>query len=465
MQHKPIEQPRTASWLTQAITTSNIFLVLILIMSFIFPPLRPCSLLPRLPLGYEQLDSEWENRAMIFSCRVVSLSRRWFGLFGKPVPTIYCTPSSCTDHKTRNDNAGIAAPTDSSPCQCPDCSDRSSALSQPRAETEALDDSQGSGSRHVVEITSKLTAKYTAAEITRKSAPEETADQEMFQYWVTHSGSGLVDEIANKLGTEKKDIKIDTAKEALTSLKPPPPPSDTVQGYNPWLDKSRPKMIEEYLSVFEVLFVVDDSGSMEGERWTETRDALETIAEKAFEINVDTVSLRFLNDATYVRGLKASACGKNNLTSLFDGMTPEGWTPLGRALKAVFNEHLNRIDTAVEKGEEEYSRIPPLDIIVLTDGVPTDEGEDEPANVITNTVKRLNDNHYHPNTMGVQIVQIANVEEAKQVLKDLALGDNGRVVDTVPYAGIVDSEKLLRILLGGVHPNIRAQLPVAMLAT
>ncbi|KAM6501916.1 hypothetical protein JOM56_001893 [Amanita muscaria] len=321
----------------------------------------------------------------------------------------------------------------------------------------------GSGSRHVVEITSKLTAEYTAAEITRKSAPEETADQEMFQYWVTHSGSGLVDEIANKLGTEKKDIKIDTAKEALTSLKPPPPPppSDTVQGYNPWLDKLRPKTIEEYLSVFEVLFVVDDSGSMEGERWTETRDALETIAEKAFEINVDTVSLRFLNDATYVRGLK----GKNNLTSLFDGMTPEGWTPLGRALKAVFNEHLNRIDTAVEKGEEEYSKIPPLDIIVLTDGVPTDEGEDKPTNVIANTVKRLNDNHYHPNTMGVQIVQIANVEEAKQVLKDLVLGDNGRIVDTVPYAGIMDSEKLLRILLGGVHPNIRAQLPVAMLAT
>ncbi|KAM6501930.1 hypothetical protein JOM56_001907 [Amanita muscaria] len=104
-----------------------------------------------------------------------------------------------------------------------------------------------------------------------------------------------------------------------------------------------------------------------GRRWTETRDALATIAQKTFELKVDTVSLRFLNDASYVRGLK----GKNNLTSLFDTVKPRGWTPLGRALKAVFKEHLNRIDIAVEKGEEEYSKIPPLDIIVLTDGVPS----------------------------------------------------------------------------------------------
>ncbi|KAM6501932.1 hypothetical protein JOM56_001909 [Amanita muscaria] len=312
------------------------------------------------------------------------------------------------------------------------------------------------------EITSELTTEDTPAEITSKSATEEMGDQEMFEYWVTHSGLG--DEIASKLGTEKEDIKIETAKEAATSLKPPPPPSDAVKGYNPWLDKSRPTTIEEYLRNFEVVFVVDDSSSMEGARWSETRDALATISEKAFELNVDTVSLRFLNDASYVRGLKASE-GRNDLTSLFDTMRPRGLTPLGRALKAVFNEHLDRIDSAVLEGEESYSKILPLDIIVLTDGMPTDQGADEPAKVIARAVEQLNDSHYHPNTMGVQIVQIANEKRAKMVLRDLVVGDNGRIVDTVPYAGIVNSEKLLRILLGGVHPNIRSQLPVAMLAT
>ncbi|KIL62594.1 hypothetical protein M378DRAFT_758127 [Amanita muscaria Koide BX008] len=309
------------------------------------------------------------------------------------------------------------------------------------------------------EITGELTTEDTLAEITSESATEEMDDQEMFEYWVTHSGLG--DEIASKLGTEKEDIKIETAKEAATSLKPPPPPSDAVKGYNPWLDKSRPTTIEEYLRFFEVVFIVDDSSSMEGARWSETRDALATIFEKTFELNVHTVSLRFLNDARYVRGLK----GKNDLTSLFDTMRPRGFTPLGRALKAVFDGHLDRIDSAVREGEESYSKIPPLDIIVLTDGMPTDQGADEPAKVIARAVERLNDSHYHPNTMGVQIIQIANEKKAKMVLRDLVVGDNGRIVDTVPYAGIVNSEKLLRILLGGVHPNIRSQLPVAMLAT
>ena len=39
-------------------------------------------------------------------------------------------------------------------------------------------------------------------------------------------------------------------------------------------------------------------------------------------------------------------------------------------MKDVLNGHLDRIDHAVSNSEE-YSKIPPLDIIVLTDGVPS----------------------------------------------------------------------------------------------
>ncbi|KAM6501934.1 hypothetical protein JOM56_001911 [Amanita muscaria] len=212
--------------------------------------------------------------------------------------------------------------------------------------------------------------------------------------------------------------------------------------------------------IFEVVFIVDDSSSMEGARWSETRDALATIVEKAFELKVDTVSLRFLNNERHVRGFQ----GKETLRSLFNTMRPRGLTPLGRALKAVFQEHLNRIDAAVGMGQEEYSKIPPLDIIVLTDGVPTDKGEDEPAKVIAKAVKRLNDIHYHPNTMNVQIVQIANERDAKKAFESLVLGDNRMIVGTVPYKGILDPEKLQKILLGGLHPNTRSQLRVATLA-
>jgi uncharacterized protein YegL len=48
-----------------------------------------------------------------------------------------------------------------------------------------------------------------------------------------------------------------------------------------------------------------------------------------------------------------------------------GKTPLGEALKAVFDTHLNRIDTAFREGKKEYSKIRPLNIVVLTDGIPS----------------------------------------------------------------------------------------------
>ena len=45
-------------------------------------------------------------------------------------------------------------------------------------------------------------------------------------------------------------------------------------------------------------------------------------------------------------------------------------TPTGFALKRVFDEHLQRIQEAIINGDG-YSKIPPLDIVVLTDGVPS----------------------------------------------------------------------------------------------
>lgn len=45
-----------------------------------------------------------------------------------------------------------------------------------------------------------------------------------------------------------------------------------------------------------------------------------------------------------------------------------GGTPTGRVLKEVLDEQLNRLDNAIREGS--YSSERPLDIIVLTDGMP-----------------------------------------------------------------------------------------------
>ncbi|KAM6501931.1 hypothetical protein JOM56_001908 [Amanita muscaria] len=240
----------------------------------------------------------------------------------------------------------------------------------------------------------------------------------------------------------------ETARRGVVSLTPPAS-KGVKEGHSPWLNQPRPEDISDYLRVFEVMFIVDDSDSMKGERWKAARNALTTIADHAYKFKADRVSLRFLN-ANHVRKLE----GKKKLISLFDKVTPKGKTPLGKALKTVFDNHLKRIDSAVRKGKYEYEKIRPFNIVVVTDGVPSDK----PAEVIANALHRLNKSGYHPNTMSIQIVQIGNHKNATKALGDLLSGNNGMIVDVVTHDGNLDSDKLERILLKGVHPNTRQQL-------
>lgn len=65
-----------------------------------------------------------------------------------------------------------------------------------------------------------------------------------------------------------------------------------------------------------------------------------------------------------------------------------------------------------------YGRIKPIDIIVLTDGVPTDD----PATVIQAAARKLDEGLHHPNAVGIQFVQIGNEEGADQELMALCDG-------------------------------------------
>jgi hypothetical protein len=107
---------------------------------------------------------------------------------------------------------------------------------------------------------------------------------------------------------------------------------------------------------------------------------------------------------------------------------------------------------------------------------------DDPASVIAKAAARLIKSKYHPNTMGIQFVQIGDEPDAKEALKRLVQGANGvrhddrcvshppsnaqsqNIVDTVPYRGVLTPAELQRIVLGGLHPNIRALVPASWLA-
>ncbi|RDB19650.1 Phospholipase A I [Hypsizygus marmoreus] len=266
--------------------------------------------------------------------------------------------------------------------------------------------------------------------------------------WLHSEGKASIADIAVGLvDLNTQPIKIDEA----SLIVPPSPPPDTVNpGYNPQLDERRPDNMMDYLRNYHVFFVIDDSGSMEGDRWSEARDALLEIADHALKQNVEEIDLMFFNDTTVYRGVK----GAGAIEAIFMAVKPDGLTPTGATLQRVLNEHITTLDRAV--GGPGYHAVRPLDIIVLTDGVPTDD----PKTVLVDAVARMKTSKHHPNAVGVQIVQIGDESDAVPVLKSLMHGDVGNIVDTVPYNGRLTPQKLERILLGGLHPNIRAMIAV-----
>lgn len=232
-------------------------------------------------------------------------------------------------------------------------------------------------------------------------------------------------------------------------VKPPAAPPDTNPGYNPQLDEQRPDTMPGYLRNYHVFFVVDDSSSMQkGSRWSEARDALLEIADHALQQDSDEIDMRFLNSP-----LKHRIKGAHTVRTIFDQVQPKGWTPMGAALDEVLKDHMTELEKTVNTPQ--YYKLKPLDIIVLTDGIPSDD----PHKVLVDAVARMRAAKHHPNSIGVQIVQIDKDDQAVGMLKKLMDGV-GNMVDTVPYDGVLTPARLERILLGGLHPTVRAMFPV-----
>ena len=142
---------------------------------------------------------------------------------------------------------------------------------------------------------------------------------------------------------------------------------------------------------------------------------------------------------------------------------------MGAKLQAILEGIVDRLDDAIDTPA--YGRIKPVNIVVITDGVPTDD----PASVIQAAAVRLTEGMHHLNAVGIQFVQIGKDEGADQALMQLCkspvrvsglpvliptsymISIQG-MVDTVPYAETFTSDRLKRILLGGLHPSIRAKL-------
>jgi uncharacterized protein YegL len=211
-----------------------------------------------------------------------------------------------------------------------------------------------------------------------------------------------------------------------------------------------------FLKSFDTIFLIDDSGSMAGRSWRETGKALETITPICTERDADGIDIFFLNhpDSSLYKNVTTAG----TVIEIFQTVRPGGATPTGQRLQKILKPYLQRY----EKNPETTK---PINIIVITDGEPSDDVETP----IISAAKKLDKLDAPGWQVGIQFFQVGNEAGARDALKQLddglreASGDDDLrdIVDTVPFMGDDDSELtgagIMKVVLGSVNRRLDRQ--------
>ncbi|KAH6610274.1 hypothetical protein Trco_000294 [Trichoderma cornu-damae] len=214
-----------------------------------------------------------------------------------------------------------------------------------------------------------------------------------------------------------------------------------------------------FLSSFDTVFVVDDSGSMAGSPWREVAAVLRSITPICAAHDSDGIDLYFLNhrSAMQAPGGKAKD-GYYNINSpgameaVFNSVRPCGTTPTGTRLQSILRPYLASLSSA-----KDVDDVKPVNIIVITDGCPTDD----PESVIVQSAMKLDRLEAPPHQIGIQFFQVGNDKDATEALRELDddLADQGvrDIVDTVTWdgtasnsTGVLSADGILKVVLGAV---------------
>lgn len=203
-----------------------------------------------------------------------------------------------------------------------------------------------------------------------------------------------------------------------------------------------------FLSTFDTIFIIDDSASMAGPSWSQTCAALQTFTSIAARHDTNGIDIHFLNHPTHdLYNITTPA----PIPALFASITPRGVTPTGKCLDEILRDYLEEYE-AYKRDPETMPPVKPLNIVVLTDGEPTDD----PESVIVDAARRLDRLNAPLHQVGIQFLQVGDEPGAEEALRDLddaLVGVHGirDMVDTTKFQGEVEGEVVLKALLGGVN--------------
>lgn len=232
-----------------------------------------------------------------------------------------------------------------------------------------------------------------------------------------------------------------------------------------------------FLSSFDTIFLIDDSGSMAGRSWREVQSALASITPVCTAHDADGVDIYFLNHRnrgwTPVASTGKAAGGYTHVSDvatvnrIFTAVRPHSMTPTGTRLNHILKAYLRHYEQAIEHagGDPDGTDVKPINVIVITDGVPSDD----PESVLLSVASKLDKLEAPPHQVGVQFFQVGNEPGAAEALKalddDLAeLGGGVRdMVDTVTFnvrpggggwlsssVPVLSADAILKTVLGAV---------------
>ncbi|CAH0041069.1 unnamed protein product [Clonostachys solani] len=228
-----------------------------------------------------------------------------------------------------------------------------------------------------------------------------------------------------------------------------------------------------FLTTFDTIFLIDDSYSMTGSRWEQVRQVLKTIVPICTKRDKDGIDLYFINHMSKNRGDAGEGkadggyyniTNPDAVTKIFNGTRPAGCTPTGQRLRSILKPYLAQLDAA---GDPEA--VKPINIIVITDGVPTDD----PESVIVQAARKLDDLDAPLYQAGIQFFQVGSEPSASKSLRelddDLVKQGVRDMVDTCSWnpnggkgaaRGELTASQILKAVLGAVVRKIdRASTP------
>lgn len=205
---------------------------------------------------------------------------------------------------------------------------------------------------------------------------------------------------------------------------------------------------------------------MAGRSWREVQSALSSITPICTQHDADGVDIYFLNHQSTSPALPAQGkavggyigvTGAAAIDHIFTTVRPGGMTPTGTRLNHILKAYLRHYEDGIRRagGDPDATDVKPINVIMITDGVPSDD----PESVLLSVAQKLDKLEAPPHQIGVQFFQVGNepgAAEALRVLDDELSGLGGGVrdmVDTVTFTAKAASG----VLGGGTVPVLSAE--------